>query len=79
MRIISCYFQNYFLILHQGTMKIPRMWATKTPIGKAILRSRTIRSSTGLFSLPYFYIFLSIVMALLFLNLLLDFVIDEEG
>ena len=53
MRIISCYFQNYFLILHQGTMKIPRMWATKTPIGKAILRSRTIRSSTGLFSLPY--------------------------
>ena len=48
-------------------------------IGKAILRSRTIRSSTGLFSLPYFYIFLSIVMALLFLNLLLDFVIDEEG
>ena len=60
MRIISCYFQNYFLILHQGTMKIPRIWATKTPIGKAILRSRTIRSSTGLFSLPICYIFFSI-------------------
>jgi len=65
MRTICTTFKNKSLILQQGTMKIPRMWATKTPIGRAILRSRTIRSSMRLFSLPICYIFISIIMDLL--------------
>jgi hypothetical protein len=50
-------FKNKSLILQQGTMKIPRMWATKMPYRESNPKVSCYCSSTRLFSLPYLLCF----------------------